>query len=132
MPVDFTVTDWETLEPYFKKNLLEREFQTKEDLEQWLRDQSELEAMVNEDACWRQIKMTCDTENKALEEAFNYFFTEIQPKIQPYADALNKSWSIIRLPGNLTPVKYHTYLRNIRKNIELFRKKTFLYRQNLL
>ncbi len=95
LPVDFTVTDWETLEPYFK-NLLEREFQTKEDLEQWLRDQSELEAMVNEDACWRQIKMTCDTENKALEEAFNYFFTEIQPKIQPYADALNKTWKAVK------------------------------------
>ncbi len=122
LPVDFTVTDWETLEPYFK-NLLEREFQTKEDLEQWLRDQSELEAMVNEDACWRQIKMTCDTENKALEEAFNYFFTVIQPKIQPYADALNKKLVNHPLTRELDPVKYHTYLRNIRKNIELFREE---------
>ncbi|HQR00116.1 MAG TPA: M3 family oligoendopeptidase [Ferruginibacter sp.] len=122
LPVDFTVTDWETLEPYFK-NLLEREFQTKEDLEQWLRDQSELEAMVNEDACWRQIKMTCDTKNKALEEAVNYFFTEIQPKIQPYADALNKKLVNHPLTRELDPVKYHTYLRNIRKNIELFREE---------
>ena len=51
---------------------------------------SELEAVISEDACWRQIKMTCDTKNKALEEAFNFFCMEIQPKIQPYADALNK------------------------------------------
>ena len=34
--------------------------------------------------------MTCDTENKALEEAFTYFVMEIQPNIQPYADKLNR------------------------------------------
>src|ERR1700741_4845899 len=89
VPEDFVVTDWTTLEPYFK-NLLERNIETKESLEQWLKDQSELEAIVSEDACWRQIKMTCDTENKSLEEAFTFFCMEIQPKIQPYADALNK------------------------------------------
>ncbi|MEP7255436.1 MAG: M3 family oligoendopeptidase, partial [Ferruginibacter sp.] len=60
---DFTVTDWPSLEPFFK-DLLERNIDKKEDLEKWLKDQSELEALVNEDACWRQIKMTCDTENK--------------------------------------------------------------------
>ncbi len=41
-------------------------------MEQWLQDMSELEAVISEDTCWRQIKMTCDTENKALEEAFVY------------------------------------------------------------
>jgi oligoendopeptidase F len=77
VPQDFTITDWQSLEPYFK-NLLDRNIDTKENLEQWLKDQSELEALINEDACWRQIKMTCDTENKMLEEAFNYFCMEIQ------------------------------------------------------
>jgi len=89
VPADFTVTNWESLEPFFK-DLLERNIDKKEDLEQLMKDQSELEALVSEDACWRQIKMTCDTENKPLEEAFTYFCMEIQPKIQPYADALNK------------------------------------------
>jgi len=50
VPKDFTVTDWKGLEPYFK-NLLERHINTKKDLEQWLKDQSELEAVVSEDAC---------------------------------------------------------------------------------
>ena len=58
---------------------------------------SELEAVINEDACWRQIKMTCDTTDKKLEESFNFFCMEIQPKIQPYADALNKKLSILLL-----------------------------------
>ena len=82
VPTNFIVANWEVLEPYFK-DLLDRDISTKEKLEQWLKDQSELEAIVNEDSCWRQIKMTCDTENKSLEEAFNYFCMEIQPRIQP-------------------------------------------------
>ncbi|MBL0055057.1 MAG: M3 family oligoendopeptidase [Chitinophagaceae bacterium] len=120
LPQDFTVTDWAGLEPFFKE-LLDRKIDSRSELEQWLKDQSELEAVVNEDACWRQIRMTCDTENKALEEAFNYFFLEIQPKIQPYSDALNKKIVHHPLLNELEPEKYHTYLRNIRKSIELFR-----------
>jgi oligoendopeptidase F len=49
VPADFKVTTWETLEPYFK-NLLERNIESKKDLEQWLQDMSELEAVVSEDA----------------------------------------------------------------------------------
>ena len=122
LPADFTVTNWETLEPYFK-NLFDRDISTKEKLEQWLKDQSELEAVVNEDACWRQIKMTCDTENKSLEEAFNFFFMEIQPKIQPFSDALNKKLIHSPLLHELDAEKYFTYLRSIRKSIELFREE---------
>jgi oligoendopeptidase F len=122
VPKDFTVTDWQGLEPYFK-DLLDRKIETRADLEKWLHDQSELEAVVNEDACWRQIKMTCDTENKTLEEAFTFFCMEIQPKIQPYSDALNKKLVIHPLANELDQEKYFTYLRSIRKNIELFREE---------
>ncbi|MEP7238713.1 MAG: M3 family oligoendopeptidase, partial [Ferruginibacter sp.] len=122
VPTDFTVTDWQSLEPFFK-DLLERNIDTKENLEQWLKDQSELEALVSEDACWRQIKMTCDTENKTLEEAFGFFCMEIQPKIQPYADALNKKLVNHPLAKELDEEKYFTYLRSMRKSIELFREE---------
>ena len=122
VPQDFTVTDWQSLEPYFK-DLLERNIDTKERLEKWLKDQSELEALVNEDACWRQIKMTCDTENKMLEEAFTFFCMEIQPKIQPYSDALNKKLVNHPLAKKLDEAKYFTYLRSMRKSIELFREE---------
>ncbi len=92
-------------------------------MEQWLKDQSELEAAVSEDACWRQIKMTCDTENKTLEEAFNYFCMQIQPQIQPMADALNKKLMASPLLNALEKDTYHTYLRSINKSIELFREE---------
>jgi len=122
IPANFTVSNWETLEPYFK-DLLERDISSKEKLEQWLKDLSELEAVVNEDSCWRQIKMTCDTENKALEDAFNYFCMEIQPRIQPYSDALNKKLLNSALLDELDKEKYFTYLRSIKKSIELFREE---------
>lgn len=122
LPEDFTVTTWEKLEPYFK-NLLEREISSVESLEHWLRDMSETEAVISEDACWRQIRMTCDITNKSLEEAFAYFCMEIQPKMQPYMDALNKKLVGSPFTRELDPQKYFTYLRTVRKNIELFREE---------
>ena len=121
LPKDFIVTTWQTLEPYFK-NLDERKIHSLSDLEQWLKDASELEAVISEDACWRQIKMTCDTENKELEESFNFFMMEIQPKVQPYSDKLNKKLIESPYTKDLDQEKYFTYLRNVKKNIELFRE----------
>ena len=120
LPEDFVVTNWEGLEPYFN-NLDQREIKSLTDLEQWLKDASELEAVISEDACWRQIKMTCDTENKELEKSFNFFMMEIQPKIQPYSDKLNKKLVDCPFTKDLDQQKYFTYLRNVKKNIELFR-----------
>ena len=122
IPKDLTVTGWESIEPYFEQ-LLAREISSKEELEKWLVDMSELEAAVTEDACWRQIKMTCDTTNKELEEAFNYFCLHIQPKIQPYADALNKKLINSPFTKDLDSSTYFTYLRSIKKSIELFREE---------
>ena len=122
VPADFVLTDWTSIEPYFK-NLVTREINSHASLEKWLQDHSELEAVVNEDSCWRQIKMTCHTENKSLEDAFNYFCMEIQPHIQPYADAINKKLIASPFLDTLDKEKYHTYLRGIRKSIELFREE---------
>jgi len=121
LPKDFTVTNWENLEPFFKE-LLERPIESKANLEQWLKDMSELEAVVSEDACWRQIKMTCDTTDKNLEEAFTYFCMEIQPKLQPYADALNKKFVYSPFTKELDEQQFFTYLRSVKKSIDLFRE----------
>lgn len=121
LPATFSIINWEELAPYFV-NLEERSISSLADLEQWLKDASELEAAISEDACWRQIKMTCDTENKALEESFTFFMMEIQPKIQPYSDRLNKKLLASPFVKELDQHKYFTYLRNVKKNIELFRE----------
>lgn len=122
LPQDFTVTTWEGLESYFKE-LSERPIGSVTDLEKWLKDMSELEAIVSEDACWRQIRMTCDTENKSLEAAFNFFYMEIQPKIQPYADVLNRKLVDCPYLSSLDQKKYFTYIRSVKKSIDLFREE---------
>ncbi len=122
IPENFIVTDWQHLEPFFKE-LLDRNIDTPAALEQWLHDQSEVEAVISEDASWRQIRMTCDTENKTLEEAFNFYCMELQPRIQPYADALNKKLVNHPLAQGLDGEKYFTYLRSIRNSIALFREE---------
>jgi oligoendopeptidase F len=120
LPEDFTVTTWNKLEPFFV-DLLERKINSKEDLEQWLKDISELEAALSEDGCWRQIRMTCDTESKELENAFTFFVMEIQPKAQPYADKLNRKLVECPFTKELDQRKFFTYLRTVKKNIDLFR-----------
>lgn len=122
LPASFELKDWQTLEPYFSE-LRDRAIDNKASLEKWLMDLSEIEAFISEDACWRQVRMTCDTENKSLEEAFNFFFLEIQPKIQPYADLLNKKLVNCPFTKELDQEKYFTYIRSIKKSIDLFREE---------
>jgi oligoendopeptidase F len=122
IPQNFTISTWETLQPFFD-NLLQRHIDSKATLEQWLQDSSELEAAISEDACWRQIKMTCDTTDKTLEEAFEYFCTHIQPPVTDYADKLNKKLLENPYTKELDQETYHTYLRNVRKSIALFDEK---------
>lgn len=122
MPGDFKVTTWEALEPYFKI-LVDRSIHSKNELEQWLEDISELEAVISEDACWRQVRMTCDTENTALRDDFNFFYTGIAPNIQPYSDLINKKLVDNPYAGALDQDKYFTYLRSVKKSIDLFREE---------
>jgi len=130
LPANFELTQWEGLEPYFKA-LLEREITNKLTLESWMQDLSELEAFISEDACWRQIKMTCDTTDKSLEAAFTFFCMEIQPKIQPYADALNKKLIQCPFTKELDEKEYFTYLRSVKKSIELFREENITLQAEL-
>ncbi|SKA12591.1 oligoendopeptidase F [Chitinophaga eiseniae] len=122
LPETFEVTTWDTLQPYYEA-LQQRNINSVADLEQWLKDISELESVISEDACWRQIKMTCDTTNKELEEAFTYFCMEIQPRLQPYADALNKKLLENPFLKDLDQELYKTYLRNVKKQVKLFREE---------
>ena len=130
LPKDFVLTDWASLEPYFKE-LSDRPIEDALGLEKWLKDLSELEAFISEDACWRQIKMTCDTTDKSLEEAFNFFCMEIQPKMQPYANALNKKLMACPFTQSLDKDTYFTYLRAVQKSIDLFRTENIAIQAEL-
>ncbi len=122
IPPELKLENWGILEPFFKE-LLEREISSSAEFENWLADVNELDAVINEDFSWRQIRMTCDTTDKKLEDAFNYFCMEIHPKIQPFADALNRKLIASPFAEELDKAKYFTYFRSVRKSIDLFREE---------
>ena len=122
LPADFKITTWEALQPYFEQ-LADRIINNKAELEQWLRDVSELEAVISEDACWRQINMTCDTNNKEYEEAFTFFCMEIEPKMKPYGFELNKKLLASPYTTELDKGVYFPYLRNVDNAIKLYREE---------
>src|SRR5687767_9919989 len=86
---DFTVTTWEKLSPYFEE-LQKRPVASANEFERWLKDYSELGAVVGEDMAWRYIKMTCDTANNELRDRYNDFVQNIEPRMAPVTNELNK------------------------------------------
>lgn len=121
IPQDFHM-DWANLEPLFKE-LINRELKSVEELEQWLKNRSELEAALEEDFAWRYIKMTCDTANEELVKSFQYFATEIEPKIAPLSNELNEKFILSTYISKLNQEKYFIYIRGIKKALELFREE---------
>ena len=121
VPQDLDIK-WENLEPLFNE-LLAREILTIEAMQQWLKDKSELEAALEEDFAWRYIRMSCDTANETLVSNFQYFATEIEPKISPLANELNKKLIANPLSEELDHDKYFVYLRAIRKSLEIYREE---------
>ncbi len=117
------ISSWEHIKPYFE-DLVNREISTGSDFQQWLKDRSELDAILEEDAAWRYINMTIDTTNQTHSEAYRQFVTEIQPRFAPYEDLLNKKMigSPFADPDG-KPQAYQIYHRSIQAALKLFREE---------
>ena len=120
---DLEIDSWESIETYYK-DLLGRSIDTLSDFKQWLSDQSELEAVLEENAAWRYIKMTIDTTNKDLSENYTFFVTEIQPKLAPFEDKLNQKLVDSPFAKELeSSSDYFILFRRVRKALELYREE---------
>jgi oligoendopeptidase F len=123
LPENFTVTSWEALASYFDE-LLNRKIDAPGDLKKWFLDRSELESVISEDLAWRYIRMTCYTENKDYLNAYQDFIQNIQPKIAPVSDQLNKKVAESPFLKDLEKVEgYDILIRNLKKEIEIFREE---------
>jgi len=113
---------WEELHPLFL-DLLNRPINSLSELEEWMQNRSELEAVLEEDAAWRYIRMTCNTTDEKLLHDFQYFATEIEPKIAPLNNQLNKKLIDSPFVKELDSKKYFIYLRSVQKSLDLFREE---------
>jgi oligoendopeptidase F len=121
IPANLDIT-WEALEPFYTE-LLERPINSVTELEKWLQDRSELEAALEEDFAWRYIRMTCDTASEELLQKFQYFATEVEPKIAPFNNKLNEKFVASEFAAQLDGEKFFIYLRGVKNALELFREE---------
>lgn len=120
---NLSIDSWEAIEGYYE-NLVNRDLTTAEDFKQWLKDQSELEAILEEDAAWRYIKMTIDTRDEDLSKSYTFFVSEIQPKLAPFEDQLNKKLVESEFTKDLeSNSNFFILFRSVRKALELYREE---------
>ena len=121
VPEDLIIDSWDKIKSLFD-NLVEREISSGKELEKWMLDRSELEAVLEEDMAWRYIKMNIDTTDKELGERFSFWIKEISPNTAPYSQKLNLKLVNCPYLKELDQEKYRIYLRSVNKQIDIFRE----------
>ena len=122
VPEDLVINSWNKIKSLFD-NLDDREINSVLELEEWMLDQSELSAVLEEDMAWRYIKMNIDTTNKELGDRFSFWIKEISPNIAPYSHKLNLKLVNSPYLKKLDQEKYRIYLRSVKKQIEIYREE---------
>lgn len=123
LPFNLEITTWEDLKTYFEQ-LDERTIVNAADLEDFIFDVSEVEAVLEEEAAWRYIKMTIDTTNEEHQKAYQQFTTEIQPHLIAYGNNFNQKIHASDVKHRLPESQlYKVYFRNIENELKLFNEK---------
>lgn len=119
---DLQINTWHDIEPLFR-NLEERKITSKADLEKWMADKSELDAVLEENVAWRYIRMTIDTRNEENTKAYTDFVSQIQPKIAPYEDRLNRKMMDSEFTSEFKGDDYRIMIRSTQKALDLYREE---------
>jgi len=121
LPAHLELKSWDDVAPFFRE-LEERPISSGGELENWIRDESELAAFLGEESSRRYIAMTCATDDEAAEKAYMYFIEEIMPRKKAASDKLNRKLVNCSWASGL-PAKYEVFLRSCRNSVELFREE---------
>ncbi|MHC4839650.1 MAG: M3 family oligoendopeptidase [Planctomycetota bacterium] len=122
VPADLAVGSFDDVEPLFTK-LLDREINNADELEQWLKDGSELGNVIGEHGSGIYIKSTVDTENEQYKKDFLEFIQNFEPKIKPITEKLNRKFYDSPYRAELDRDKYKLYERSVVTALELFREE---------
>jgi oligoendopeptidase F len=121
VPQTFDVSDWSQIEP-LAKELIDRPINSAAELEKWLLDASELNAVLDEYGSRRYIDKSCHTEDKEIEKAFLHFVENIEPKFKPLFFAMQKKFlqspHRSQLPGDK---RFEMLIRHWQPDVELYR-----------
>ena len=122
LPKDFKVNKWSELEPYYNE-LLHRPIQSVKELDLWIRDRSELDAVVSEDFSWRYIRVTIDCNDEESAQFYQYAVEELAPKVTSMENELDRK--LVRSPfiNQLSKDQYEIHIRSKKNAVDLFRSK---------
>lgn len=119
--VGLQIDSWETIKPYYI-DLVDRVLDSKQALQKWLEDRSELDAVLEEDVAWRYIRMTIDTANEELAKSYTFFVTQIQPHLAPFEDQLNSKLVECQYVSDFqNDQAFEIYFRSVNSALKLFR-----------
>jgi len=113
--------DWPQLEKAFE-SLEGREVHSRKELEEWLRDDSELSASIFEAGAIRYVRMTTQTDNKEFEKDYLYFVETIQPKAEERQFRLSRKYVQSKFRKELGK-QYFVIDRRKENTVALFREE---------
>jgi oligoendopeptidase F len=121
VPADLDPADWSQAEPLYQ-NLADRDLPDAEAIESWLKDYSELSAVIGEFGARRNIDYACHNDDPAIEKAYLHWVENIVPKLKPWQNKLQKKY--LDSPGlpNLDANRYDILTRSWKAEAELFRE----------
>ena len=121
LPNTLVVNGWDDVAAYFAE-LQDRTITDVAALERWLKDLSELEAVLSEEGAWRYIRMSLDTRDAEVGKRYNDFNAEVLPNAEQWTDKLQRKLMALPQVEALTGEGFPVYLRGIREQLRIFRE----------
>jgi len=122
LPLDFVFESWEQILPWFEQ--LEQESpQSLSQFKAWLRKWNELSTLLEEDLAWKYIRMTCNTSDEIIRNAYEQFIREVLPNVSLQNEKLQRRYKDSPYRKELTQPEYQIFDRNLIKDLELFREE---------
>ncbi len=119
---DLSIRSFKDIQEYFE-DLLLREFNSGNDVKQWLLDRSELASILEENLAWRYIKMNCNTADEKLAKSYELFITQIEPEVARFSNLLDEKFFNSPLKSELDNKEFLVFNRSLKTRMDIFREK---------
>ncbi|MEY2898256.1 MAG: hypothetical protein RL138_309 [Bacteroidota bacterium] len=127
---EFTFSNWDDLAPHYNE-LLQRNLDSAAAIEQWLKDKSELDSVVEEESRWRYVRLTCYTNDESIKKSYTDFVNDIKPHLIEVRTKLNAKLLECPSLAALDKAQYATFLAGLQASVKLQEEKNIEQLRNL-